>query len=307
MTERDSSALNEAAFRHSRALVWVQAARPRTLSLSVTPVAVGAAIAGAESAHVRWLPVAIAAVAAALIQIATNLYNDAADFRRGGDSSARVGPPRVTATRLISAADVDRATLTGFAGAAAMGVYLAWAGGWPILLLGLVSIACGWAYSGGPAPIAYTPLGEAFVFAFFGVAAVAGTYWLACSAMSLSALVAGAALGSFAAAVLLVNNHRDRDEDARVGRRTLAIALGAGATKRLYAALMVAPFLLLAPLSLLLPHAHAAAALISAPLAILAVARLFREPPGPGLNAILAQTAQVQLAFAALLCVGLVV
>jgi 1,4-dihydroxy-2-naphthoate polyprenyltransferase len=276
------------------------------LSLSLTPVAVGAAIAWAEAARPRWLPVVVAAAAACLIQAATNLYNDAADFRRGGDTSARVGPKRVTAAGLVSAAEVSRAALLCFLGAAAMGAYLAWVGGWPILVLGLAAIASGWAYSGGPAPISYSALGELFVLVFFGLAAVGGTYWLAASAVSLAALVAGGALGGFAAAVLLVNNHRDRDEDARVGRRTLAIALGVEATKWLYAALMLAPFVLLAPLSRLLPGSHVAAALICAPFALLVVARLFREPSGAGLNTTLAQTAQVQIGFALLLCLGIV-
>ena len=299
--------LGEAAPVLSRTRIWIQGSRPRTLSLSLTPVAVGAAIAWAEAARPRWFPVVVAALAAGLIQVATNLHNDAADFRRGGDTSARVGPKRVAAGGLVSAADVSRAALLCFVGAAAMGAYLAWVGGWPIVVLGLAAIASGWAYSGGPAPISYTPLGELFVLVFFGLAAVGGTYWLAASAVSLAALVAGGALGGFAAAVLLVNNHRDRDEDGHVGRRTLAIALGVEATKRLYAALMLAPFILLAPLSRLLPSSHVAAALISAPFAILMIARLFREPPGPGLNAILAETAQVQIGFAALLCLGILV
>ena len=306
MIERVFPGLNGEASAPSRTRTWIHAARPRTLSLSLTPVAVGATLAWAESAHPRWLAIVVAAVAAVLIQIGANLYNDAADFRRGGDGPARVGPLRVTATGLVSPAEVDRAALFCFAGAAAMGAYLIWVGGWPILLLGAVSLASGWAYSGGPAPIAYTPLGEAFVLAFFGVAAVTGTTWLACSTASLSALIAGAALGSFAAAVLLVNNHRDRYEDARLGRKTLAIALGVEATKQVYAALMLAPFLLLAPLLLQTTRSHPAAALLSAPFAIVVVAQLFREPVGSGLNAVLAQTAQVQLTFGLLLCAGII-
>ncbi len=297
--------MGEAASFLSWAWIWIQGSRPRTLSLSLTPVAVGAAIAWAEVARARWLPVVVAAVAAGLIQAATNLYNDAADFRRGGDTSARVGPKRITAAGLVSAADVSCAALLCFAGAAAMGAYLAWVGGCPILVLGLAAIVSGWAYSGGPAPISYTPFGELFVLVFFGLAAVGGTYWLATSAVSPAAFVAGGALGSFAAAVLLVNHHRDRDEDARVGRRTLAIVLGVEATKWLYAAFLLAPFILLAPLSRLLPNSHVAAALICAPFAILVIARLFRESPGLGLNAILAKTGQVQVGFALLLCLGI--
>lgn len=144
---------------------------------------------------------------------------------------------------------------------------------------------------GGPFPISYTPLGELFVLAFFGVAGVAGTYWLACGAIAPAPIVAGVAIGLFAAAVLPVNNHRDRLEDARAGRRTVAILIGPDATRWLYAALMLAPFLALAPLMRLMPDAHVGAAILCAPFAFAIVVRFFREPPGRGLNVILARTA----------------
>jgi 1,4-dihydroxy-2-naphthoate octaprenyltransferase len=180
-------------------------------------------------------------------------------------------------------------------------------GGWPILVLGLLSIACGFAYSGGPWPISYTPFGEAFVLVFFGVAAVSGVYWLATGAIGPSPVVAGVAMGLFAAAVLLVNNHRDRDEDGRAGRRTLSIAIGGNATCWLYAALMLLPFVLVLPLARLLMGTHIWIALVAAPLALVTIARFVRERPGPGFNQILAQTAQTQAAYAALLCLGVIV
>ncbi len=280
------------------------AIRPRTLSLSIAPVAVGAAIAWADVGRLRWSTVLVAALAAALIQIGTNLYNDAADHRRGADGPARVGPARVTALGLLAATEVNRAAFLCFVAAAAAGSYLVLLGGWPILTLGLLSIACGFAYSGGPWPIAYTPLGEVFVLVFFGIAAVSGTYWLAVGAIAPSPVVAGVAIGLFAAAVLLVNNHRDRDEDARAGRRTLSIAIGGSATRWLYAVLMLLPFLLVLPLARLLMDTHIWIALIAAPLALVTIARFVREPPGPGFNQILAQTAQTQAVYAALLCLG---
>jgi 1,4-dihydroxy-2-naphthoate octaprenyltransferase len=298
--------MTEAAAFRPRAFAWILAARPGTLSLSLSPVAAGAAIAWAETHRLRWPAVLVAGLAAALIQIGTNLHNDAADFRRGGDGPARLGPARATASGLLSAEDVSRGALVCFAVAAAAGFYLAAVGGWPILLIGLVSIACGLAYSSGPCPIAYTPFGELFVLAFFGLAAVGGVGWLACGRIGLASLVAGAALGLFAAAVLLVNNHRDRVEDARVGRHTLAIAIGPEASRWLYASLMLSPFALLVPLARLLPDANVAPALLSLPLALLAVVRFFREPAGPGLNAQLGLTAHVQLAFALLICIGAV-
>lgn len=307
MAGRVSAESVDAASKPSQARVWIMATRPRTLSLSIAPVAVGASIAWADAGRLRWSAVLVAALAAALIQVATNLFNDAADHHRGADGPARLGPLRVTAQGLLGAAEVNRAAFLCFAGAAAAGSYLVFVGGLPILALGLLSIACGLAYSGGPQPIAYTPLGEAFVLLFFGIAAVGGTYWLAAGTLGAAAVVAGLAMGLFAAAVLLVNNHRDRVEDARVGRRTLAIAVGGTATHWLYATLMLAPFVLILPLARLLTDAHVWIALMTAPMALVMVARFVREPPGPGLNKILAQTAQTQAMYAALLCLGAIV
>ena len=286
-------------------MAWVLAARPRTLTLSLSPVLVGAAIAGSQPDPVNWIAVVVAALAAALIQIGTNLFNDSADARLGADSSARVGPVRVTALGLIDGKRVAAAAYACFGAAALAGLYLVVIGGWPILALGIASIACGWAYSGGPAPISYSPLGEIFVLMFFGVFAVAGTCWLAAGAVGAASILAGAALGLFAAAVLLVNNHRDRAEDARVGRRTLAILVGPERSRRIYAALMLTPFLLLYPMARVLAQGAVWAALLALPLALLVIARLWREPPGRGLNAVLAATAQVQSAYAVLLAVGI--
>jgi len=265
---------------------------------------VGTATAWEHTGHLRWSVALVTALAAVLIQIGTNLYNDAADYHRGGDGPARVGPPRVTAQGLLGAFEVIRAALLCFVAAAVAGSYLSVIGGWPILVLGLLSIACGWAYSGGPVPIAYTPLGELFVVVFFGLVAVGGTYWLVAGAFALPPVVAGLMMGSFAAAVLLVNNHRDRDEDARVGRRTLAIAIGTKATRWLFAALMVAPFVLLAPFSCLSPNAQIWTAFLAVPVALAVIRQFVTEPPGPGLNLILVRTVQTQMIFAVLLTIG---
>src|SRR5512138_1950034 len=133
---------------------WIMAARPRTLTLSVTPVIVGTALAWAIERKVHWLAVLAALIASALIQLGTNIHNDAADFERGSDGPDRIGPPRVTATGLLSATTVNRGAMVCFAIAALLGLYLTAVGGWPILLLGILSIAAGWGYTGGPYPIA---------------------------------------------------------------------------------------------------------------------------------------------------------
>ena len=285
---------------------WILAARPRTLSLSTTPVVVGAALAWAVERHVSWPAVAAALIGSMLIQTGTNLHNDAADSKRGGDGPDRIGPPRATASGLLDGVAVSRAACACFAIAALMGAYLVWVGGWPIFLLGVLSILSGWAYTGGPFPIAYTPLGELFVVAFFGLGAVCGTYWLCTESLGPAAVEAGLAVGLLTAAVLLVNNHRDAKADARVGRRTLAIIAGPMATSWIYAALMLVPFALLFPIGHALPRGQAWPALVALPLAGLLINRFAHEPGGRGFNRILVQTVQIQLLFCLLLSLGLV-
>ncbi len=282
------------------------AARPRTLSLSITPVVVGATLAWAVNRQIHWPAVLAALIASAFIQLGTNMHNDAVDSERGGDGPDRIGPPRVTAMGLLSARNVKHGACTCFAVAALMGLYLIAVGGWPILLLGLASIASGWAYTGGPWPIAYSPLGELFVIAFFGVGAVAGTYWLCTATLDTPALAAGLALGLITGAVLLVNNFRDIEADARVGRRTLAIVAGPRGTGLIFAAMMLLPYMLLPVIDRVLPHGHVWPALITLPLTLALIYRFMHEPPGRGFNRILVWTVQIQLLFSLLLSAGLV-
>jgi 1,4-dihydroxy-2-naphthoate octaprenyltransferase len=299
----------KAAIREEQAVMnlsaWIMAARPPTLSLSMTPVVVGTALAWAVERQVRW-PAALAAlIASALIQSGTNLHNDAADSERGGDGPDRVGPPRATASGLLKASAVKRAACGCFALAALLGAYLIWVGGWPILVVGVLSILCGWAYTGGPLPIAYTPLGELFVIAFFGLCAVCGTYWLCTGMLAPVAVAAGFAVGCLTGAVLLVNNQRDAKADARVGRRTLAIVAGPVVTSWIYAAMMLVPFALLLPIGQALPRGHTWPALLALPLAAALIYRFGRECPGGGFNRILVQTVKIQSLFSMLLSVGL--
>ena len=285
---------------------WLIAARPRTLALSLTPVMVGAALAWAVQRELPVLPVLAALTGSMCIQMGTNLHNDAVDSELGGDGPDRIGPPRVTAMGLLSARKVKLGAVACFAASALLGLYLMTVGGWPILLLGVLSIAAGWAYTGGPWPIAYTPLGELFVIVFFGIGAVGGTYWLCAGNLGAPVLVSGLALGLMTGAVLLVNNHRDAEADARVGRRTLAIISGPVVTTWIYAALMLAPFGLLLPIARALPHGHVWPALLALPLAALLIYKFAYEPRGRGCNRILVQTVLVQSLFSVLLSMGLV-
>jgi 1,4-dihydroxy-2-naphthoate octaprenyltransferase len=285
---------------------WIMAARPRTLILSMTPVAVGAALAWAVDGKIYALAILAALIGSVFIQLGTNLHNDAIDSERGGDGPDRVGPPRVTASGLLNAATVKRGAAVCFAASTLMGVYLVFVGGWPILLLGILSIVSGWAYTGGPLPIAYTPLGELFVVALFGVGAVCGTYWLCTAYLGPAPIEAGLALGFLAGAVLLVNNYRDAEADARVGRKTLAIMAGPYITVWIYAGLMLLPFALLPLIGHALLRGHVWPALLILPLALVLIYRFSHEPRGRAFNRIFIRTAQLQFLFGLLLCLGLV-
>lgn len=283
---------------------WLLTARPKTLSLSLTPVMVGSALAWAEQNTLNGSVLVTIILSALCIQIGTNLHNDAADFERGADTPDRLGPQRATAQGWLSASQVKRAALMSFSLAFLLGIYLVMIGGWPIVWLGLLSLAAGYAYTGGPKPIAYSPLGECFVFLFFGLAAVGGTYYLHTHSLNVYAGLCASAIGLLAAAVLVVNNYRDRDTDMRSGKHTLAVLMGRQATRWLYALLIASPFLILLPLyslsslGSLLPW-------LSLPLGIYLIHQLFRAPIDSGLNRLLAGTAQYQLLFGILLSLAL--
>ncbi|MBI2241970.1 MAG: 1,4-dihydroxy-2-naphthoate octaprenyltransferase [Magnetospirillum gryphiswaldense] len=281
--------------------LWMLAMRPRTLTIAVAPVIAGAGWAWAEFAALRPAPLLVALLAALLIQAGTNLWNDLGDSLRGGDQPMRQGPPRVTALGWASPERVRRAALCCFALAGLGGLYLGYVGGWPILALGAASLVAGWGYSGGPRPIAYTPLGEVFVVAFFGIGAVGGIVWLMADTVSWRSVVLGIAIGLPAAGVLMANNYRDLEHDRMVGRRTLAIRLGTESSKLAYAAFVLAPF----PLMLLPAMPEGAwLTLLAAPWALKLLLAFATTPRGPAFNALLAGTARYQLLLAVLLGVG---
>lgn len=282
---------------------WLLAIRPKTLGISVVPVLVGSALAWAELGRLLWLPALAALVSAILIQIGTNLYNDVADFERGADTPDRLGPERATAQGWFSARQVKRAALVSFAGAFIFGIYLAWVGGWPIILIGLLSLLAGYAYTGGPRPISYSASGELFVFVFFGLLAVSGSYYLQTRVLSLDTLFSAAAVGLLAAAVLLVNNYRDLETDERAAKLTLVHYLGRERARQLYILLLILPF----ALPILFNHRFNGSWLVvlCLPFALWLLHRFSREPLGRGFNAILANTAKLQLLYGGLLSLGL--
>ena len=291
----------------SRWRAWWLAIRPRTLTLAIVPVVLGTLLGWLQGGAFS-LSVFLATLAAAvLIQVGTNLWNDAADAGRGTDDPrCRLGPPRAVAMGWLSAQAVRRAAFVAFLLALLIGLWLVRIGGWPILAIGLASLAAGWMYSTGPWPIARSASGEWFVLVFFGLAAVAGSAWLQGRVCTPEILLTGLLAGLPAAAVLVVNNTRDRLADARTGRRTLAVWLGPAAMCRLYAGLLLAPFLLLAALQWrLLPGWAGVLPWLMLPEALRLIRRFHRMKAPRGFNALLADTARFQLGLGSLLALAL--
>jgi 1,4-dihydroxy-2-naphthoate octaprenyltransferase len=285
-------------------LAWWLALRPWSFTISLAPVLAGTSLAVLDG-YPAHLGVFVAALLACIfIHAGTNLQNDVGDFRRGADLAGRVGPPRATTEGWLPADQVQRAASLCFALALAPGAYLVAQGGWPIVIIGLASVAAGAAYTAGPRPIAYSGWGEFFVLVFFGLVAVGGMYYLQSGTTGLMPLAAGAAVGLHSSAVLVVNNLRDIDSDRRIGKNTLAVRCGRAFSVWEYAALMHAPFVLAAGMAACEGRALLLAPLVLLPWAARLAASVRRQPAGAWLNGALGQTAKLGLAFAVLLSLG---
>src|SRR3984957_3821186 len=269
--------------------IWLMAARPRTLPAAIAPVLVGTSLAlGAD--HFEPLAFLAALLGAIFIQVGTNLSNDYSDARRGADTEDRLGPVRVTAGGLVPPRQVLIATYVTFGLAVLCGVYLIVVAGWQLLLIGVASILAGVLYTGGPRPYGYEGLGELFVFLFFGVVAVAGSYFAQTRHFDWESFALAVPVGLLASAILVVNNVRDIDTDRRAGKRTLAVRLGRPRTRNLYAAMVYVSFPLalvtwvFGPLSpwLFLPW-------LTVPLAAPVVKLVRNHSDGPSLNQALAK------------------
>ncbi|MEA3297698.1 MAG: 1,4-dihydroxy-2-naphthoate polyprenyltransferase [candidate division Zixibacteria bacterium] len=206
--------------------IWLLAVRPRTLAAAVAPVVIGSAMAGEWGAF-SLLPALAAMFGAVMIQIGTNFANDYFDFKSGADRHKRLGPTRVTQAGLVKPEIMKRAIVIAFTLAIAAGLYLVWRGGWPILIIGLLSIIAGILYTAGPYPLGYNGLGDIFVLVFFGPVAVGGTFYVQALTLEIPiVLLAGLAPGLFSVAILTVNNLRDIAGDTATGKRTLAVRFG---------------------------------------------------------------------------------
>jgi 1,4-dihydroxy-2-naphthoate polyprenyltransferase len=281
------------------------AARPRTLPAAVAPVLVGTALAGYFDVF-HPLRFVAALVGAIFIQVGTNLSNDYSDARRGADADDRLGPVRVTAGGLVPPKQVLVATYLSFGVAVVAGVYLVAVAGWQLLVVGAASILAGVLYTGGPKPYGYEGLGELFVFLFFGIVAVAGSFFVQITHLDWEAFALAVPVGLLAAGILMVNNARDIDTDRRAGKRTLAVRLGRPRARTLFAATVYLAFLL-TPITWLFGPTQPWVLLpwLTLPIAAEVVRAVRNRTDGPALNQALAQTGMLQLAFCTLLAAGL--
>jgi 1,4-dihydroxy-2-naphthoate polyprenyltransferase len=280
---------------------WVAGARPRTLPVAVVPVAVGTAVASAQGSVIWWRAAAAIAVSLA-IQVGTNYANDYSDGVRGTDA-VRVGPVRLVASGLASPPAVKRAALAAFAVAAVAGLALTVVVGPELGVVGALSIAAGWFYTGGPRPYGYAGLGEIFVFVFFGLVATTGSAYIHLGRLTGLALLAGVPVGLLATALLVVNNLRDIAGDAAVGKRTLAVRMGVAATRICYIGCLVAPFVVVAAIAVVRPWALVS--LLAAPLAVAPIRRVAAGETGRGLIEVLGATGRIHLVFGLLLALGI--
>jgi 1,4-dihydroxy-2-naphthoate octaprenyltransferase len=287
--------------------IWFMAARPRTLPAAIAPVLVGTAAAVERVGELPRVGGFLAALAGSIfIQIGTNLANDYSDARRGADTADRLGPVRVTSAGLVPPRRVLVATWVAFAVAVACGIYLAILAGPVILLIGGLSIAAGVLYTGGPRPYGYAGLGELFVFLFFGLVAVNGSYFVQLEQIRFLPLGLSVAVGFLATAILVVNNVRDLETDRRAGKNTLAVRLGRERTRRLYVLLVDGAFAVLLVTVLLNSGPYwALLGFLSAPLLIRPTGAVMRRTDGPALNGALAGTGALLAAFSLLVSIGL--
>lgn len=291
--------------RMSPLQAWVLAIRPKTLPATASPVLVGMALAQAGGVFAL-LPALAALVGAILIQIGANLANDYFDYLKGTDVPERKGPTRVAQSGLISLPHLRMGIIVTFALASLVGLYLVTVGGWPILLVGIVSLVSALVYSGGPFPIGYHGLGDLFVFLFLGLAAVCGTYYVQALTINVEVVVAAASPGALATDILVVNNLRDIETDRRTGKRSLAVMIGRRATRLEYVLLLALAYAI--PLLFWLTEwasAWVLLAWLSLPLALRLARTIYTTAEGPPLNKALAGTANLELVFSILFALGL--
>ncbi|NHZ71416.1 MAG: 1,4-dihydroxy-2-naphthoate polyprenyltransferase [Proteobacteria bacterium] len=285
---------------------WLMAARPATLLASVAPVLIGTASAWADNVF-AFLPFAVVLASALAIQIGVNFANDLADAAKGADTEARIGPQRAVASGVITPRDMKRGMLIVFGLAGFGGIYLVWYAGWPIFVIGVVSIIAALGYTNGPIPYGYYGLGELFVFIFFGLVATAGTRYVFSDSVPAAVWAGGIVMGLLAAAILEANNIRDIDTDRVANKRTLAVMLGRRRARKLYAATIIGAFVtIILSVGVGALPGMSLMALVVAPLGVPLVTTVFTETEGPPLIGVLKGTAQLQLFTGLFIALGMV-
>lgn len=288
----------------TRLKIWWMAARPKTLPAAAAPVVIGTAMAYADGGF--HAPSALCALTGAvLIQIGTNFANDYFDHTKGTDTVDRLGPTRVTQAGLVAPSTMRLATALAFLLACVPGLYIVLRGGWPFVVIGLVSILCGILYTGGPLPLGYLGLGDLFVLVFFGPVAVGGTYYVQALDLNAAVLVAGLAPGLFSVAILTVNNLRDIEQDARAGKKTLPVRFGRTFARWEYVcSIAIAAGVIPAALSLAGGRWFAPISSLTLLVAAPTIRVLWTRTDGLALNNALAATGKLLLVFSVLFSVG---
>ncbi len=276
---------------------WIIGARPRTLPAAIAPVLVATAYAGSNWEPIRALSALLVSLA---LQIGVNYANDYSDGIRGTDDS-RIGPVRLTASGLASPKSVRAAALISFLFAALIGLTLAAATSWWIILVGALAINAAWGYTGGAKPYGYVGLGEISVFIFFGIVATVGSYYVQTEELNLQIFIVAIPMGSLACAILAINNLRDRAQDQIVGKKTLAVRLGDSGARKLYIALLISAHLF----ALLTLQPAVLLTLLAAPLTWKLTRGIVSGVSGAELIPYLARTGKLQLVFAILFALGL--
>lgn len=291
--------------KQSKLRIWLKAARPQTLAAAFVPVCIGASLAFHDQ-NFALLPSLAALICAFLIQIGTNFANDYFDFKKGADTDERIGFERATATGLISESTMRNATIITMALAFILGLYLVWHAGWVIFWIGIASLICGVLYTGGPFPLGYNGLGDLFVFIFFGIVAVMGTYYVNALEWSMASFWASLSVGALSTNILVVNNLRDIEQDDKAGKNTLGVLFGENALRweyllMLLLALAIPPhfyFQLSYSGIIFLPF-------LSLPFAVTLLQKIWFEQDKHKLNKALEQTAQYMTLFGILFSAGI--
>ena len=283
---------------------WIMAARPKTLSAAIVPIIAASGLVQAKGYLVEWWIVVFALLSSFCIQIGTNFVNDAMDFKKGADTKDRLGPKRVTQQGLFTFKQVMTMATVFFLIAIALGTPLVIRGGMPIVIIGLVSVLMGYAYTSGPYPLAYKGLGDLFVILFFGLVAVGGMYYLLIGEYDISVFILGLQIGFLSTILIAINNLRDIHTDVLVNKKTLAVRLGLNGGRIWISFLILAPFLTGYYWLFQKQFALYVAPVFSLPIGILIMKKILRTEPSEDYNKFLAMSAAYGMLFSILFYIG---